>query len=113
MAPELQAKLLRVLQEGEFERVGGTQTLKVEVRVIAATNRDLEKMVKAEKFREGLFYRLHVFPILLPPLRRRQDDVPLLVTHFVKAYSKKLGKKSQRSCRKRWMHSRLTRGLAT
>lgn len=89
---DLQAKLLRVLQEGEFERVGGTQTLKVNVRVIAATNRNLEQAAQNGEFREDLFYRLNVFPISLPPLRKRAEDIPLLVNHFMKKGSAKLGK---------------------
>lgn len=90
---DLQAKMLRVLQEGEFERVGGTQTLKVDVRVIAATNRDLKQATRVGEFREDLFYRLNVFPITLPPLRERREDIPLLINHFIKKYGAKLGKK--------------------
>jgi formate hydrogenlyase transcriptional activator len=89
---DLQAKLLRVLQEGEFERVGGTQTFKVDVRLIAATNRDLEKAVAEERFRADLFYRLNVFPIVIPPLRQRLDDVARLARHFAMFYSSKMGK---------------------
>lgn len=90
---DVQAKLLRVLQEGEFERVGSSQTIKVDVRVIAATNRDLENEVKNGKFREDLFYRLNVFPISIPPLRERKEDIPLLVNHFLQKYGQKFGKK--------------------
>ena len=89
---ELQAKLLRVLQDGEFERVGGTQTLKVNVRLIAATNRHLEKAVEQERFRADLYYRLNVFPIAIPPLRERREDVPRLARHFVMMYASKMGK---------------------
>ena len=90
---DLQAKLLRVLQEGEFERLGGTQTITVDVRVIAATNRDLETASRSGDFREDLFYRLNVFPIVLPPLRERAEDIPLLVRHFVEKVGAKIGKK--------------------
>ncbi len=89
---ELQAKLLRVLQDGEFERVGGTQTLKVDVRLIAATNRDLERAVSEERFRADLYYRLNVFPIVIPPLRKRPQDVPSLARHFAMLYASKMGK---------------------
>jgi formate hydrogenlyase transcriptional activator len=89
---ELQTKLLRVLQEGEFERLGSTKTLKVSVRVIAATNRDLTQEVREGRFRSDLFYRLNVFPIHLPPLRDRPQDVPLLATYFVKKYASAMGK---------------------
>ena len=89
MDPAAQVKLLRVLQEGEFERVGGTKTLSVDVRVVAATNRDLERMVAQRTFREDLYYRLNVIPIHLPPLRERSDDIPLLASHFVDKYARK------------------------
>ena len=89
---DLQAKLLRVLQEREFERVGGTQTVKTDIRIIAATNRDLEKAVREEKYRLDLYYRLKVFPIVLPPLRERQADVEVLVRHFVARFARKMGK---------------------
>src|SRR5215469_10730207 len=90
---ELQTKLLRVLQEGEFERLGSTKTVKVNVRVIAATNRDLEKEVREGRFRSDLYYRLKVFPIALPALRDRKQDIPLLVSYFVTRFSGTMGKK--------------------
>jgi len=89
---ELQVKLLRVLQEGEFERVGGSKTLKVDVRIIAATNRNLKFEVDKGNFREDLWYRLNVFPITVPPLRQRKDDIPLMVDHFASKFAKRLGK---------------------
>ena len=90
---DLQAKLLRVLQEGEFERVGSSSTLKTDVRVIAATNRDLEDAVRKGTFRSDLYYRLNIFPIVVPPLRERKDDISVLVIHFLKHLGMKLGKR--------------------
>lgn len=89
---ELQPKLLRVLQEGQFERLGSTKTITVNVRVLAATNQELKKLVLEGKFRKDLFYRLNVFPITMPPLRERPDDIPLLVRHFVQEFSRQMGK---------------------
>ncbi|MEI7817070.1 MAG: sigma 54-interacting transcriptional regulator [Desulfuromonadales bacterium] len=90
---ELQKKLLRVIQDGEFERLGSPHTIKVDVRIIAATNRNLEEELRMGRFREDLFYRLNVFPINIPPLRQRVEDIPLLVNHFVAKFNKKIGKK--------------------
>jgi formate hydrogenlyase transcriptional activator len=96
MPPDVQVKLLRVLQEHEFERVGGSNLIKVDVRVIAATNRDLLRSVSERIFRQDLYYRLNVFPVQLPPLRERRDDVPPLVHYFVRRFSLKIGRKITR-----------------
>jgi transcriptional regulator with GAF, ATPase, and Fis domain len=90
--PELQTKLLRVLQEGEFERIGSAATIRVDVRVVTATNRDLHGAMQQGKFRPDLYYRLAVFPIEVPPLRLRRDDIPLLVWHFVTKKQVRLGR---------------------
>ncbi len=96
ISPATQVKLLRVLQEHEFERVGGNQPIKVDVRLVAATNRDLKKMVEEGKFREDLYYRLNVINLRLPPLRKRADDIAALATHFLQQYAKEDGKEVQR-----------------
>ncbi len=93
MPLELQAKLLRVIQDGEFERLGNPRTIKIDVRIIAASNRNLEEEINKGRFREDLFYRLNVFPITVPPLRQRKDDIPLLVNHFLAKFNKKMDKK--------------------
>jgi Nif-specific regulatory protein len=94
--PSLQAKLLRVLQERSLERVGGTKTVKVDVRILAATNKDLEKATREGTFREDLFYRLNVIPLHIPPLRKRKEDIPLLFEHFMNSYARKKKKEPLR-----------------
>ena len=91
--PELQVKLLRVLQEQEFERLGSTRTIRVSVRIVAATNRDLRHMVEEQKFRSDLYYRLNVFPITVPPLRERAEDIPMLVRHFAQKFAQRMKKR--------------------
>jgi DNA-binding NtrC family response regulator len=92
LSAAVQAKLLRVLQDRTFERVGGTLTIEVDVRIVAATNKDLQTEVSAGRFREDLFYRLSVFPVRIPPLSRRRSDIPLLARHFVQKYARQLGR---------------------
>jgi formate hydrogenlyase transcriptional activator len=89
---ELQAKLLRAIQEQEFERLGSNRTIRVDVRIVAATNRDLKKMIEENQFRNDLYYRLSVFPIRVPPLRERREDIPLLIRHFAQKFAKRLGR---------------------
>jgi transcriptional regulator with PAS, ATPase and Fis domain len=93
LSPAIQAKILRVLQTREFEPLGGTRTLKVDVRIIAATNRELEAMVREGRFRNDLYYRLNVFPMVLPPLRERLEDLPVLALHFLAHYQEKSGRR--------------------
>jgi len=99
MTPAMQVKLLRVLQTGEFRRVGGERTVKVDVRVVVASNRDLGKLVEEGKFREDLFYRLNVVRVVLPPLRERREDIPLLVDHFLRKHAAELGRQPPRIAR--------------
>ena len=87
MSLETQAKILRVIQEREFQRIGGSKTIKVDVRIIAATNQNLEEAIQEKSFRQDLYYRLNVLPIVIPPLRERKEDIPLLVEHFIRKYS--------------------------
>ena len=96
LTPGMQIRLLRVLQEREFERVGGSETIKADVRVIAATNRNIEKLIEQDSFRRDLYYRLNVFPIHIPPLRERKTDILLLADHFVEKYSKRTNKAIKR-----------------
>ena len=96
ISPSLQTKLLRVLQQREFERVGGESTIKVDVRVVSATNKDLKKEVADGRFREDLFYRLHIVPIVMPPLRDRKDDIPLLAQHFIEKLRHRANQRASR-----------------
>ena len=96
MALGIQAKLLRFLQEGEFYRIGGKRPIKVDVRVVSATNRDLEIEVKGNRFREDLFYRLNTITLRMPPLRKRKEDIPMLVEHFIQRYNTQFRKKVER-----------------
>jgi formate hydrogenlyase transcriptional activator len=93
MPLELQPKLLRAIQDQEFERVGGNRTIRTDVRFVAATNRDLKEMVDENRFRADLYYRLHVFPLVVPPLRERREDIALLTRHFVQKHARRLGRK--------------------
>ena len=100
LPPDTQVALLRVLQEREFERVGGTRSIQADIRVIAATNRDLGSAVADGTFRSDLFYRLNVFPIEVPPLRKRKEDIPMLIEHFVKRFSEKVGRQFNKIARR-------------
>src|SRR5438132_12308064 len=91
--PELQPKLRRALQEQQFERLGSTRTVRVDVRLVAATNRDLAQMVAEHRFRNDLYYRLNVFPVVLPPLRERREDIPMLARHFIQRFARRMGRR--------------------
>src|SRR5258708_21568999 len=104
MARDTQVALLRGLQEREFERVGGRQSIRVNVRIIAATNRDLAEAVAGGSFRQDLFYRLNVFPLLVPPMRERREDIPVLVEYFIERYARKAGKPIRRVSRRTLEH---------
>jgi formate hydrogenlyase transcriptional activator len=92
MPLELQPKLLRAIQDQEFERVGGSRTIRTDARLVAATNRDLKAMVEDNKFRADLYYRLHVFPVHVPPLRERREDIPLLTRYFIQKHAQRMGR---------------------
>jgi formate hydrogenlyase transcriptional activator len=111
--PETQVTLLRVLQERQFERVGGDRPISTDVRMIAATNRDLSVAITAGSFRSDLFYRLNVFPIQVPPLRHRKDDIPTLVGYFVKRFGEKMSKHFRRIDPRHWICADSTTGRAT
>ena len=109
---ELQPKLLRALQDHEFERLGGSRTICADVRIIAATNRDLKAMIDENTFRADLYYRLNVFPLKVPSLRERREDIPLLLRYFVQKHSRRMGRKIESIPLRHWRRSRLTIGRA-
>ena len=113
LPPPVQVALLRVLQEREFERVGGSETLRTDARVVAATNRNLEEAVREGKFRTDLFFRLNVFPIRVPALRERTEDIPLLAEYWASQYARKVGKAIRGSTSRRWPCSAPIRGPET
>ena len=113
MTPGLQAKLLRFLEEKTFKRIGGLADIRVDVRVIAATHRNLEDEVRAGKFREDLFYRLQVMPVTLPALRERRGDIPLLVNYYIDRYNREFRKRVRGVSLRRWRCSSTTAGPAT
>ena len=102
----------RAIQDQEFERIGGNRTIRTDVRFVAATNRDLKAMVDENKFRADLYYRLHVFPLNVPALRDRREDIPLLTRYFVQKHAQRMGRKIEAIRPRRWMRSSLTIGRA-